>query len=207
MKSQGIYYVGWSDKFAGCKRPDYLPNILSCIDRAEESSRLEDLRRVHRETLLLGFGPAFILGFLATPMPRKGMSAEKKVAMRRKLLRRRMEDKYPLFAAELEARALEENPSHFSVEVVAKQQESTEQTADLSEFAEAMTPEEALDFLRKVVVVPFVSDWINAANEQRREFLIRQKDMQRAIECRRAAEQARIDARNRALDADNFELR
>ena len=94
-----------------------------------------------------------------------------------KKLRKQVEERYPLFADEMEKRTLEENPEKFSVEAVSAEIDEMRRMEkdDSGRFEKAMTPAEAMEFLRKVAVVPFCSSWVDSMNQMRQAFLRRQE--------------------------------
>lgn len=170
----GLVYIGW-DKQAARERPEGLPEILCCV-RRDDTCALGEIRRVYVETKLLP-GSGYIFGCLPAFVPRRLMAPETKVGMRRKRLRKQVEERYPLFADEMEKRTLEENPQKFSVEAVSAEIDEMRRMEkdDSGRFEKAMTPAEAMKFLREVAVVPFCSPWVDSMNRMRQAFLRRQE--------------------------------
>lgn len=165
--SAGFNYIGWDPNMSKVKKPDWLPKILCCASRDDEKSSV-CLKRVYIETKLLP-DSGYIFGFMPKFVQRRLVSPQAKANMRRKRLRKQVEENYPLFADEMEKRTVEENPEKFSAESIAQVQSELRQMEkhDISEFSNAMSPKEALDFLRKTVVVPFCSQWIDEMHRQR----------------------------------------
>lgn len=79
--------------------PEGLPEVLCSCD-AQDSQGLETLKRVYAESKLATHGYCF--GWRPGAMKRRKVSPESLLAMRRKKLRKTVEERYPLFADELE---------------------------------------------------------------------------------------------------------
>lgn len=171
MTGAGFYCIRWDAHYAIEPRPDYLPVVLATADRFDEFG-VAALRRLYVETKLLP-SRGYVFGYQPPLLPKKMLRPKVQAQMRRTQLRKRMQEKYPLFAEELEQRELQENFEKFSADAIAKKQEELRQMEvfDLSAFEQAMTPVQAIDFLRKQVVLPFVSDWCNHMNALRQKLM------------------------------------
>lgn len=203
----GIDYIGW-DKNHPLKRPESLPEILCCVPLDDARGR-EMIRRVYVETKLLPVS-GYIFGCLPAFVPRRIMAPETKVGMRRKRLRKQVEERYPLFADEMERRTLEENPEKFSVEAVSAEIDEMRRMEkdDSGRFEKAMTPAEAMQFLRKVAVVPFCSSWVDGMNRMRQAFLKRQEAARKKPPMVRkpTGTNARACGRSLCTEVDNGQL-
>lgn len=162
----GLNCIVWSGKLT---RPEFLPYVLCCVSRDEPESEAV-LKKVYVEAKLITTGYDWV--FIPHLKPRKRISPQTQLNMRRKRLRKQVEQNYPLFADEMEQRELAEKPERFSLETIKAQQNelAAMEEQNTSEFEGAMNPQQALNFLRKTVVVPFISDWVNSANRQRQIF-------------------------------------
>lgn len=169
MSIAGFYCVRWDDHQATEPRPEDLPIVLATADRFDEVA-IAALKRLYVETKLLP-SRGYVFGFQPPMLPKKMLKPEVQAQMRRNRLRKRMQEDYPLFADELEKRELQEKSENFSADAIAKEQEALRQMEvfDLSAFEQAMTPGQAIDFLRKKIVVPFVGDWIDQTNALRQK--------------------------------------
>lgn len=165
----GLNCIVWSGNL---EKPGFLPHVLCCVSRNDQSGEAA-LKLVYAETKLLTNG--YIWTFVPHLKPRRHINPQAQLNMRRKRLRKQVEQNYPLFADEMEQRELAEKPEKFSLAKIAAQHKelAAMEEQNTSEFESAMNPQQALDFLRKTVVVPFVSEWVNQMNSQRQAFQAR----------------------------------
>ena len=173
----GYCHRGWSKNDARRARPDYLPEVLSCVP-SDDPQAVAELSHLYAETKLLG-DSGYIFGYCPTFEPRRLMNPEKQAALRRRKLRARVEKECPLFADEMEQRALQEAPARYSPEAIAAEQAEIRKLErdDTGRLIRAQTPAEALDFLRRRVVVPFCSAWVDESNRKRQGFLARVREL------------------------------
>lgn len=202
------YEIRWIKPYAKAvhiELPEGMPEVLCACEESDKEA-FEMLKRVYIETKLLTNGYGFFCA--SEGVKRKTMSAETKLGMRRRRLRKVVEEKYPLFANEFEQRTLEENAEKYSLDGI--KQKTSELENFYSETArpveEAMTPAEVMEFLRKVYVVPFENYDVYKAAEARRNFVKRLGEYTERVKARLALEANKERARKAALDPENFEL-
>lgn len=145
--------------------PEGLPEVLCSCD-AQDSKGLNMLKRVYVESKLATHGYCF--GWRPGAMKRRKVSPESLLAMRRKKLRKTVEEKYPLFADEMEQRTLEAEAKKYSLEALRERASELEsmEAEETQTMTEAMTPSQALVFLRRQFVVPFINDKVNELHRQ-----------------------------------------
>lgn len=153
--------------------PEGLPELLCSCD-AQDSIGLKTLKRVYAESKLATHG--YCLGWRPGAMKRRKISPESLLAMRRKKLRKTVEEKYPLFADEMEQRTLEAEAKKYSLEALRERAAELE-AEETQTMAEAMTPSQALIFLRRKFVVPFINDKVNELHRQSREMQNKRRGM------------------------------
>lgn len=168
MSQAGHYVVCWWKQRADAMHetlPEGLPEVLCSCD-AQDSKGLETLKRVYAESKLATQGYCF--GWRPGAMKRRKVSPESLLAMRRKKLRKTVEEKYPLFADEMERRTLEAEAKWYSLEALRERAAALEslEAEETQTMTEAMTPSQALIFLRRKFVVPFINDKINDLRRQ-----------------------------------------
>lgn len=155
--------------------PEGLPELLCSCD-AQDSIGLKTLKRVYAESKLATHG--YCLGWRPGAMKRRKISPESLLAMRRKKLRKTVEEKYPLFADEMERRTLEEEAKKYSLEALRERAALESMEAEETQtMTEAMTPSQALVFLRRQFVVPFINDKVNDLHRQSREMQNKRRGM------------------------------
>lgn len=155
--------------------PEGLPEVLCSCD-AQDSKGINMLKRVYAESKLATHG--YCLGWRPGAMTRRKISPESLLAMRRKKLRKTVEEKYPLFADEMERRTLEEEAKKYSLEALRERAALESMEAEETQtMTEAMTPSQALVFLRRQFVVPFINDKVNDLHRQSREMQNKRRGM------------------------------
>ena len=107
--------------------PEGLPEVL-CYCDAQDSIGLKTLKRVYAESKLATHG--YCLGWRPGAMKRRKISPESLLAMRRKKLRKTVEEKYPLFADEMEQRTLEAEAKKYSLEALRERAAELESMED-----------------------------------------------------------------------------
>ena len=160
MNQAGCYVICWWKQRADAMHevlPEGLPEVLCSCD-AQDSKGLETLKRVYAESKLATHGYCF--GWRPGAMKRRKVSPE---SMRRKKLRKTVEEKYPLFADEMEQRTLEAEAKKYSLESLRERAAELEsmEAEETQTMTDAMTPSQALVFLRRQFVVPFINDKVN----------------------------------------------
>lgn len=179
MNQAGYYDVCWCKQKADAMHevlPEGLPEVLCSCD-AQDSIGLKTLKRVYAESKLATHG--YCLGWRPGAMKRRKVSPESLLAMRRKKLRKTVEEKYPLFADEMERRTLEEEAKKYSLEALRERASELEslEAEETQTMTEAMTPSQALVFLRRQFVVPFINDKVNELHRQSREMQNKRRGM------------------------------
>lgn len=169
--NSGFYVICWCKQMADAMHealPEGLPEVL-CYCDAQDSIGLKTLKRVYAESKLATHG--YCLDWRPGAMKRRKISPESLLAMRRKKLRKTVEEKYPLFADEMEQRTLEAEAKKYSLEALRERAAELEsmEAEETQTMAEAMTPSQALIFLRRKFVVPFINDKVNELHRQSRE--------------------------------------
>lgn len=168
MNQAGCYVICWWKQRADAMHemlPEGLPEVLCSCD-AQDSKSLETLKRVYAESKLATHGYCF--GWRPGAMKRRKVSPESLLAMRRKNLRKTVEQRYPLFADEMEQRTLEAEAKKYSLEALRERASELEsmEAEETQTMTEAMTPSQALVFLRQKFVVPFINDKVNDLHRQ-----------------------------------------
>ena len=163
MNQAGYYFICWCKQMADAMHealPEGLPEVL-CYCDAQDSIGLKTLKRVYAESKLATHG--YCLGWRPGAMKRRKISPESMLAMRRKKLRKTVEQRYPLFADEMEQRTLEAEAKKYSLESLRERAAELEsmEAEETQTMTDAMTPSQALVFLRRQFVVPFINDKVN----------------------------------------------
>lgn len=179
MNQAGYYVICWWQQRADAMHevlPEGLPEVLCSCD-AQDSKGLETLKRVYAESKLSTHG--YCLGWRPGAMKRRKVSPESILAMRRKKLRKSVEENYPLFADEMEQRTLEAEAKKYSLEAIRERASELEsmEAEETQTMTEAMTPSQALVFLRRKFVVPFINDKVNDLLRQSREMQNKRRSM------------------------------
>lgn len=177
MNQAGYYDVCWCKQKADAMHevlPEGLPEVLCSCD-AQDSKGINMLKRVYAESKLATHG--YCLGWRPGAMKRRKISPESLLAMRRKKLRKTVEEKYPLFADEMEQRTLEAEAKKYSLEALRERASELEsmEAEETQTMTEAMTPSQALVFLRQKFVVPFINDKINDLHRQGIQSLVQNR--------------------------------
>lgn len=175
MNQAGYYDVCWCKQKADAMHevlPEGLPEVLCSCD-AQDSKGINMLKRVYAESKLATHG--YCLGWRPGAMKRRKISPESLLAMRRKKLRKTVEEKYPLFADEMEQRTLEAEAKKYSLEALRERASELESAEETQTMTEAMTPSQALVFLRQKFVVPFINDKINDLHRQGIQSLVQNR--------------------------------
>ena len=156
--------------------PEGLPEVLCSCD-AQDSKGIEVLKRDYAESKLATHG--YCLGWRPGAMKRRKVSPESLLAMRRKKLRKTVEEKYPLFADEMEQRTLEAEAKKYSLEALRERAAELEsmEAEETQTTTETMMPSQALVFLRRQFVVPFINDKVNDLHRQSREMQNKRRSM------------------------------
>lgn len=154
------YEVRWNGR---TPLPEGLPTILC------RSTDHEEVDRAYVESCLIAEKP-YCFATIPKTKPRRFMSSEQVAKMRRARMEKRIRAKYgELFADELIQRELNDRPDYFSGADVDERTSilKAEEERILRQESLAMSPLEAIEFLRKQFVVPFISIWIEACHDLR----------------------------------------
>lgn len=104
--------IRWSNPYT--KPPDGRPEVLLSVTRAAASG--VDTPREISESYSIGTGYAIFCCLAEPPAPKRRLSPATKQKLRRARLRRRLEKRAPLYAAELYAEELRAHPDYYGTD-------------------------------------------------------------------------------------------